>query len=620
MATYVPNATDFTEPLESQTVESAALEFRTLKARVNALDAAAAVDDLTDLRIPETSIAVLPAIASRAGKVLGFDAGGDPAMVDVAGATDPSLRSDLAASSGASLAGYLQTGAGAVSTTVQDKLRESMSLKDKGATGGGSVDDLAAVNLAISESLKQISATAGTYRITAAPTNPQGSKFVGPGKVLQDITIGGLASTYQVNSYTDDTRLFVGKEYLYRAYLRMTNFTFTSALSNLAVQLYGDSTVAGTASHTAPYYLINMIPSIMRGKGIPNITIANYGVAGTSVGSMDALTHLTADTDLIFIKYGINDFNSGLSTFSTDLRAKLAAIRATYLVGNLSIVLVGPNATYQAYGLTTSWYEDLRGIYMQASRDYQCAYFDTYALVQDARQAGGLWMDSVSGGAVHPENMAQAWIWGAVLDSCFPDSDIANIRTNNFVNDGAIAYPSLASTAAPTTYPLGTSIRRATVANGWPTEGIVITTRSVDEIVEQRAIEATPATSPLICIRSNQSAGATWAPWSGKETALSLQNSWVNFAAGSYSNAGAWMSQDKTVFLKGIISSGTVTSGTLLATLPVGMRPERIAICVVYFANGAIGAIAINPSGQITAQTALNSTYTSLDGVSFRAA
>jgi len=35
MATYVPNATQTTEPVESQTVESAALEFRTLKTSVN---------------------------------------------------------------------------------------------------------------------------------------------------------------------------------------------------------------------------------------------------------------------------------------------------------------------------------------------------------------------------------------------------------------------------------------------------------------------------------------------------------------------------------------------------------------------------------------------------------
>lgn len=35
MATYVPNATQTTEPIESRAVESAALEFRTLKTSIN---------------------------------------------------------------------------------------------------------------------------------------------------------------------------------------------------------------------------------------------------------------------------------------------------------------------------------------------------------------------------------------------------------------------------------------------------------------------------------------------------------------------------------------------------------------------------------------------------------
>jgi len=34
MTTYIPNATQTAEPIESRTVESAALEFRTLKASV----------------------------------------------------------------------------------------------------------------------------------------------------------------------------------------------------------------------------------------------------------------------------------------------------------------------------------------------------------------------------------------------------------------------------------------------------------------------------------------------------------------------------------------------------------------------------------------------------------
>ena len=130
MATYVPNATQTSEPVESQTVESAALEFRTLKTRVNSLETAVNLEDTRDLRVPEAAIAAVPAIASRAGKVLGFDAGGDPVVVEVSGATDPSLRADLAASSGAGLVGYLPAGTGAVARTVQSKLRESVSVMD----------------------------------------------------------------------------------------------------------------------------------------------------------------------------------------------------------------------------------------------------------------------------------------------------------------------------------------------------------------------------------------------------------------------------------------------------------------------------------------------------------
>ena len=169
MATYVPNATQTTEPVESQTVESAALEFRTLKTRVNALAASVAADDLTDLRVPEASVAVLPAVADRAGKVLGFDAGGDPTMVEVAGATDPSLRTDLAASSGASLVGYLPVGTGAVATGVQAKLRESVSPADFDAVGDGTTDDTTALQNWAASSLKKVGLPL-TYKVTGTIT------------------------------------------------------------------------------------------------------------------------------------------------------------------------------------------------------------------------------------------------------------------------------------------------------------------------------------------------------------------------------------------------------------------------------------------------------------------
>ncbi len=117
---------------------------------------------------------VLPAAAWAAeeagkdrGPVAGRGAAPSPTgvnLADVAGAaavgandksggslftTVQGFVSYLLSSVGAGLVGFVQAGSGATARSVQSKLRDSVSVKDFGATGDGTTDDTAAINAAI---------------------------------------------------------------------------------------------------------------------------------------------------------------------------------------------------------------------------------------------------------------------------------------------------------------------------------------------------------------------------------------------------------------------------------------------------------------------------------------
>jgi len=107
------------------------------------------------LRAPESDPAALtelPAIATRANLLLGFDSNGQPiATAPVAGSAS-ALATQLASSSGSSGVGFLQSGTGAVSRTVQDKLREqAVTPYDFNCVAGVAADQTTNMQRAINE-------------------------------------------------------------------------------------------------------------------------------------------------------------------------------------------------------------------------------------------------------------------------------------------------------------------------------------------------------------------------------------------------------------------------------------------------------------------------------------
>lgn len=105
-----------------------------------------------------------------------------------------------------------------------------------------------------------------------------------------------------------------------------------------------------------------------------------------------------------------------------------------------------------------------------------------------------------------------------------------------------------------------------------------------------------------------------WLPADSGWQALTLSGGWVSFGSG-YGDP-RYRLINGVVHMAGLIKSGTVTAGTVIATLPLGYRPSSQEIYVV--ANNGVGqTVQVATNGQISLGAGIGNTSLSLTGVRF---
>jgi hypothetical protein len=143
------------------------------------------------------------------------------------------VPSQLAQATNASVVQYDPSGTGAVATTVQTKLRETVSVKDFGAVGNGVADDTTAIQAALNSGASTIYINAGTYKVSSQITVPANVSVIGEGKNISIIT-----------AEDNTTGTFTNGSVVYKA------GSVPTAIPDLSVSpVRGDTTLTFTSAH-----------------------------------------------------------------------------------------------------------------------------------------------------------------------------------------------------------------------------------------------------------------------------------------------------------------------------------------------------------------------------------
>lgn len=395
------------------------------------------------------------------------------------------------------------------------------------ASWGGSTglaDNLAPLNSALAAGDAEL--YAGDYIVSAAPTNALGSFLRSAGGRLLMVDPNG--GYHQLNSSSDlDSRAwFFGQEYLSAFHKRLIS------ASPVVICCTGDSTTAGTGlSNPTVSRIDNQLVLAASQAGFQKVSAVNTGQSGKSAyewasgaggtpGSPFVANDIAAAPNLLIWRWGINDpynlgFNRTIAQYAADVRAGLTTFRASVPYTSCSIVLMTPNSVSDSgHNRDERWMEQVSKVLRQIAREYQCAFMDTYARFRDSRDpAAADYYDNpyANGSHVHPADCLALSIGSALGELLFPRNLSVAVGYAGNSNEMGASKTRL-SADAPSTYPWGITISRATPGNGFLLDGSVMTVRQADTAAFQINFPYA-ATPDTFAFRSGGGGGNTWQAW-----------------------------------------------------------------------------------------------------------
>lgn len=417
-------------------------------------------------------------------------------------------------------------------------------------------------------------------------------------------------SGVQLSTYSDPRSRFVnGEQYLHYVLNKMTLADGFTPEKKTYILWSGDSTVVGVNSEAWPPAAI--ANQLARAYGIIDVQNVALGHSGKTLYEwgffyIDSEWSQHDAADLLILRWGINDpyFGYTLEQVKEALERGLSKLRANKGVAQQSIIIMAPNATADTpNGRDEKWYEQLTALLRAKAKEYQCMFFDTYGFYQDARRGAGVWLDDPysDGRGIHPDFTFSSQIISELMRHVYGPCAAVNGKTNVLANTGS-SVQTIGGGYPPSSFPLGISMWRTDPTDSsWPISGAITVERTVDLISVQR-LTGYSNNNQRITLTRFASGGGNWSQWRGLQNNLGalLTNGWT---VGASRSATYQKSVEGMVTLSAILVAGTVTAGTIIATLPAEFRPKNDISYVLCGTNTVTASVNILANGTITVQS-----------------